>query len=316
MLMDRQSFSKRLVRRLNRITNERPALGLRLAGLVGFLFGPWLGEAWWLSEADLEELLGEVDGRTLRRLQRRIAAGELRNRAVMYLLHHGGPDKLAPLVRARGAEAFQSLRDEKLPVAVICWHLGVVRAEKAALHSLGHPILGALNRPPPGPAPGFRWLLAADRASGSRFLMEALKEVERGGVPILTLDGPGPSSSRVPFLGRSLPIPGGAAYLARRTGARVVPATSRWVGLSPRIEVVLHEPLPLPARGAMAPDEWEHEAVSVAAQWFADHVSRHSEDLRPVNVRNMLTHLRAHDRAPSDSDFARLSEEFDTADGR
>jgi KDO2-lipid IV(A) lauroyltransferase len=313
--MGRQSLSKRLVRRLNRIANERPALGLRLAGLVGFLFGPWLGEAWWPSAAELEELLGEVDARTLRRLQRRIAAGELRNRAVMYVLHHAGPDKLAPLVRVRGAEAFQSLRDEKLPVAVVFWHLGVVRAVETALVSLGHPILCAINRPPPGPDPGFRWLLAADPASGSRFLMEALKEAERGGVPVLALDGPGPASGRVPFLGRSLPIPAGAAFLARRSGARLVPATSRWIGLSPRIEVALHKPLPAPARDAMAPDVWEYEMVAVAAQWFAGHISGHPEDLRPVSIRHALEHLRARTRAPSDSDFARLAEEFDTADG-
>jgi lauroyl/myristoyl acyltransferase len=310
-LTRRASTSKRLVRRLNRITNRRPALGLRLAAIVGFTLGPWLGDAWWLSDAELEELLGEIDPRTRRRLQRRIAAGELRNRALAYLLHHDGPEKLIPRIRICGDRAFRSLLDDRVPVVVLYWHQGVPRSVETALHSLGHPILAAIDHRPPGPDPGYRWLLASDRPSRSRYLMEALKAVRDGGVPVFALDGPGPESQRFEFLGRSLPIPGGAGLLAGRGGARLVPASSRWLGLSSRLEVTLHEPLPEPARGARGQEDWEREIVARAVAWSEEHIRAHPENLRPVSVRHMLGHLRAAPRAPSDADFARLAEEFD-----
>jgi lauroyl/myristoyl acyltransferase len=307
------TFTKRLVRRLNRITQARPGLGLRLAALAGFCLGPRLGEPYWISGAELEELLGEIEPRALRRLQRRIAARELRNRAAMYLTKHAGAAPLAQLIRLRGAREFARLREQG-PVAVIFWHIGAVRAVEVGLHSAGIPIFVAWDRRPGGRPPDYRWRLVTDQVSGFHFLLEAIKDAQHGFVPTLAMDGPGHGGGQAPFFGRSVPVPSGAGALAVRARARLVPATSRWVGFSPRIELTLHDPIPEPERGSLAPDAWEKEVVNGAVRWFEGYVRGHAEDLRPVSVRNALARLRGHRRAPSEVDFARLAEEFQSAD--
>ena len=312
--MGRESFATTLVRRLNRTTNAHPALGLRLAALAGFLLGPRLGDPWWPSAAELEELVGGMDHRRLERLRRRIAAGELRNRAVISLLHRRGPEPLSRLITLRGADAFRRLRDDGVPVVVVFWHLGVIRAVETALAALGCPLLTSTNRPPRGQDPGYRRRVVSDPASATLFLMEALKEVKRAGVPVLALDGLGSKRRAVPCFGRSFPVPAGPGALAGRGGARIVPATSRWLGLSPRVEVTLHEPLPRPAQGAMALEEWEFEMAGSAVTWFERHLRGHPEDLRLVNVRNLLSKHRAHPRAPREEDFARLAAEFEASE--
>jgi hypothetical protein len=312
--MAKLPFARRLVRRLNRIANARPALGLRLAALSGFVLGPRLGSAWWPSVAELEELLGAFEERNPRPVQRRIAAGELRNRAIMYMMKNTGPALLAGLIRVRGAEVIQRLRDEEVPVVIVFWHAGVIRSLETALTGLGYSLLVSASQPPRGSDPGYGWHLVTDRASGAHFVMEALKALQRGVLPVLALDGPSPKSDRVPFFGRSIPAPASAALLARRGGARIVPATSRWIGLSPRIEVTLHEPMVTPELRGCVPAAWDRETMERLLTWFEGYMRAHPQDLRPVSIRHLLKRLRDHARAPSDRDFALLVEEFQAAD--
>ena len=279
-----------LVRRLNRIARERPRLGLRLAAIAGHTLGPRLGDAWTPTLGELEALFGELDPRTAKRLRRAMASHELRNRALMALLRRLGPEPMHRLMRVRGAEGLLGLREAKVPVVVCFWHLGVIRAVEQALVRLGLPLYLAGARVPLGPNPGFRYEVVTDAVSGLRFLKGALKELEQGGVPVVAVDGSaGAQSRRAPFFGRSLPVPPGLAILARSSGARVVPATSRWVGLSAGIEVTLHEPLPEPASSRTARLEWEQELLDGATAWYERHVRAHPEDMRPVTLRMCLS---------------------------
>lgn len=313
--MSDDPFGTRVVRRLNRLTLSRPSVGLCLAALAGFTLGPRLGEQWWPSAGELEDLFGPLDRRRAGILQRRISATELRNRATTYLLRHGGPAPLAARIRVHGAEGFQRLEDEKVPVAVVFWHLGAVRAVETALHALGHPILSATYLVPRGPDPGYRWRVVDSAAAGAQFVVESLRELKRGTVPVLALDGHARGGRRVPFLGRDIPIPGGAGALAVRGGARLVPVTSRWVGLTSRVEVVLHEPLPAVAAGRSDADR-EFAAVRSAVRWFEEYLLAHPEDLRLWNTRAVVTNRVEGPKSPSDADFVALADAFDAADQR
>lgn len=306
-----RSAPQRLVRRINHISAARPGLGLRLAALSGVALRSRLGEAWWPSSHEIEAMLGTLDARPLRRLQGRLSACQLRNRAVQHLLRHRGIEPLRGLIRVRGVGAFERLRAAG-PVAVVHWHAGVVRGVETALHGRGYPILAATAVSPVGPDPGYRWALVNGRSLATRYLAEAMRGVKRGVVPVLSLDGHmGAGARELTFLGQSIAVHSGAGVLARRADARLVPATSRWVGLSSRIEVTLHEPLPEPDRSVGSVEEWQDRIVESGVRWFEERLRAHPEDLRIVSMRMMLERTRNVGQAPSDEDFARLAEAFD-----
>lgn len=228
-----------------------------------------------------------MDAQTSARVRRRIASCEVRNRALLFVLRRSGPRRILPLLRIHGHESFRQLRDQGDPAVVVFWHLGVARAVELMLTRLGYSVLGASLEESPRPLPGYRALTVSDASSGTRFLMEALRELKDGGVPVLAADGPGRGSRRTRFLGRQLPLPSGIARLARMASARVVPATSRWIGTSSAIEVTLHPPLPEPD-ASHAPPDWEDELATQVMRWFESHLRSHPEDLRPFNIRRCL----------------------------
>jgi hypothetical protein len=157
---------------------------------------------------------------------------------------------------------------------------------------------------------GYPWFPLWDPAGATRFLHEALKLLQSGGLPVVGLGPKAPQPHRIPFLGRSIPVPIGAGYLASRAGVRLMPVTATWAGLSPHINLTLHDPIPEPARGTLSQTDWEVEVVRAAIAWFGDYLRAHPEDLRPVNLRHLLQHLRQHPREPSKADFDRLAESF------
>lgn len=313
--MGEEAFSERLLHKIDRTTDASPALGLRLAALAGVVLGARLGAQWRPAEAELRELLGDLDGRAVGRLRRRIAASELRNRAALRLLDQSGPDRLMSLIRVRGAEVLRRLRDERIPTIVLWWHQGAVRAVEIALSGLGLPLFVATNAPR-GSDSGYRWkVVVDDPGDGTEFMMQALKEIKDGAVPVLSLDTASGREDRSPFFTGSLPIPTGTGWLVARTGARLVPATSQWIGLSARIEVELHEPILEPARDGLTPAEWKRELVASGVRWWEDHLRRHPETLGLVQIRRALERPQCAARAPSDDQFTRLVEDFDSADG-
>jgi lauroyl/myristoyl acyltransferase len=248
------------------------------------------------------------------RLQRRIAAAELRNRAVVHRLRHDGPERLAALISVRGADVLQRLRDAGTPTVVLWWHQGAARAVETALSGLGVPLLVATNAPR-APDCGYRWrIVPEDAGQATQFMMQARKAAEAGEIPVLALDTASARDDRLPFLSGSLPIPMGSGWLAARTGARLVPTTSRWIGLSPRVEVTLHPPIPEPPRGAASPAAWEREVVASAVRWYEEFLRTHPETLGLPQIRRALEPVPASCRAPSDDDFMRLAEDFDGAD--
>lgn len=274
------------VRRVNRIAAVYPSLGLRLAALSGRALGARLGDAWTPNAAEVEARLGLAEPRAVARLQARIASCELRNRVLMYLLKRRGPADLRRLLRVRGAEVLEPLREAKVPVVVAFWHFGVVRSTDTGLSKLGLPILVATSEPPRGPEPGFRFYTVDGPEAGTRFLLSALKELKTGGIPALAADGlVDDNSPRFPFLRGEVAVPTGLAILARRSGARIVPATSRWLGLRAAAEFRLHPPVEEPAveRGDRA--RWETALLANTVKWFEGHLLENPGDLRPLNFR-------------------------------
>jgi lauroyl/myristoyl acyltransferase len=253
---------------------------------VGLAIGPRLGRAWTPSAAEVTDVLGDLGSAQTALLRRRIAAAELRNRTLTYVVKQRGPEPILPLIRVHDTGGFQRLRDDKIPVIVVFFHQGVLRAAETALTMLHHPILLACTHPPRGPDPGFRWRVVADMHSGTRYLMDALRELKRGGVPVLALDGDaGLDAPRVPFFDRNIWVPTGPAILSRRSGARLVPVTSRWVGASAMIEVTLHEPIPEPTMSRSEPSAWDRELLANTSLWFERHLRAHPAELRPLNFR-------------------------------
>jgi lauroyl/myristoyl acyltransferase len=278
-----------LVTGLEALAPRAPSLGLRLAGVAAVALGPRLGDALWPAGAELEALLGRDAVDDLRALQRRIAASELRNRLVLRVLARRGPAPLAARIRLRGVEVLRALHDAKRPTVLLWWHQGVARAVETALPALGLPAFVATNAPR-GPDAGYRWqVVVDDPGAGTRFLVESLRELKRGVVPVLSVDTPAQQAPRLPFFTGSLPLATGAAWLAARAQARLVPATSRWTGLGAGVEVIFHDPVALPERGERAFEAWEREVLASAARWYEDHLRRHPEELSLAQVRQIRT---------------------------
>jgi hypothetical protein len=277
---------RELIRRINRVALKHPRWGLRVAAAAGFALGPRAGPAWAPTTAEVTDMLGDLGPLQIALLRRRIAAAELRNRSLIHVLKKRGPGPILPLLRVRGAAGFRHLRDQKVPVIAVFFHQGVIRSTETALSMLGHPIRLASTQAPRGPDPGFRWRIVTDTYSATRFLMESLKDLKRGGIPILAFDGDAElDHPRVPFFGRDIWVPPGLGILARRSAARVVPVTSRWVGASSTIEVTLHEPIAEPGGSRRGDPEWDRELLANTSRWFEGHLRSHPAELRPLNFR-------------------------------
>ena len=272
-----------LVKRLKRLTVRHPVLGLRLAAVLGGLLAE---RSWWApTRSDVAVLFADSHPGRVARIQRRIAALELRNHAFGALLNKRGPEAALPLIRVAGAETILGLREQGVPVVVIFAHVGAVRSVSAALAKLGLPVSVAAARRPRRGGGDVRFHEVGGAASGARFLREALRDLEAGRVVALAVDLPTPDQARhqVPFLGRSVPAAAGPAILARMAGARVVPMTSRWLGASERIEVTVHPPLPVPAEA-----DFEAALTGSAMRFFEGYVRANPGEVRKQYLERFL----------------------------
>jgi lauroyl/myristoyl acyltransferase len=278
-------------------TLQRPALGLRLAGLTGSVLAPWLGPRWSPSRAELAEVLPAEHRARARRIQREIAAQELRNRALSALANRRGPEVLADRVEVVGGERLLRLSRGGAPLVLAMCRVGAFRAVPAALARLGLPTLMAVTSLPRRPQPDDRVesALALPGVEGLEFLRRALGVLRRGGAVAVVVDGErGADPTDAPCLGRRSRLQRGAATLARRTGARVVPVTARWLGSSSRAEVAFHAALPQPSAPATSA-EFERELVARLGAFFDAHVRQYPGTLRLVKLRELAVAEPARD---------------------
>jgi lauroyl/myristoyl acyltransferase len=280
----------RLVALLKWTTLRQPALGLRLAGMLGAVLAPGLGPRWSPARAELAGVLPPEQAGRLGRVRREIAAQELRNRALMALANRRGPEVLAERVDVVGAEHLLGLRRAGSPVVLVMCRIGAFRAIPGALARLGLPALLAATSLPRRPQAGdvVRNVVAQPGLEGTAFLKLALAELRRGDVVALVVDGErGAGPVQAPCLGRRSRLQRGAVTLARVSGASLVPVTSRWVRTSSRVEVTFHPPLPRPSAQAEE-SAFEDELLAGIAAFFDAHVRARPGTLRLVKLRELL----------------------------
>jgi SAM-dependent methyltransferase/lauroyl/myristoyl acyltransferase len=270
------------------VTRRNPALGLRIAGLLGHLaaLNPRTRRA--PTAEDVRELFGELDPRPVQRIRRRIASLEFRNEMMTEVVMRHGLEPLVGLVTAVRAEPLLRLRAAGVPVITIGWHLGPFRALPLALRKLAiRSLVGIWEVHGESDREGdvVRCANLAEGANSNAFLKRAHRVLKDGCVVCLQLDWFREDIETVSFLRRRVGVGRGAASLARLTGARLLPVTSRFVGTSGRIEVVLHEPIPDADLDRAQGDAFDHALLTRAAKWFEARAVEEPGQLRPERLR-------------------------------
>jgi len=279
---------RRLARTAEVLTLVHPRWGVALAGRIGRLAAR--GDDRWrvFTVGELEALLGALPPAELLDIRRNVAEQEFRNAALRRLLMARGVGAIEPLVVAVHAEPFLRQRETGVPTIVVGWHLGPSWGRSAALRRLGRPALcgaGRAELPPDASVGPVRHLRSQRDGSATAFLKAALAELEGGGVVALQLDGR--RGIPMEFLGHRAMVGRGAGWLARRTGARLVPATGRFVG-SWQIEWTFHEPLPEPAVPRDPVGPFERAVLQGAVTFFEAWARAHPELLRVPPFRRLL----------------------------
>jgi len=242
-------------------------------------------------EAELTAVLGETDARAMGAIRRRIAANALRDLALGALVNRRGLRAVGERMVVVGAERLLELRASGTPVVAVMAHVGAQRSVTAALEKLRIPAQVASLQRTPRVIDAVRYAPLDDSASGTRFLRRALADLQRGIVPVLAIDGAVGSTRAVTLLGREARVARGLAVLAG-AGARLVPLTGRWVGLSGRIETTVHEPLPTPPPGARD-EAWEEAVLGCAVRWLEAYIRGHPSEMRLDKVRTLARAPRA-----------------------
>lgn len=285
------SLSEHLVRRLaladERLALSLPRVALGLAGLTGRIAAR--SKIAWRAPTvtELEAVLGPLGRQELHRIRREIARQEFRNVALRRLMARRGIGALEPLIESMHAEPLLRRHARGEPTILVGWHLGPNWVTSAALRRLGLPGLGGADRAvlPPDTTEGpVRNRRAQRDGSATAFLKEALRELEGGGIVLLHLDGR--RGRPVPFLGRRALVGRGAAWLARRTGARLLPQTARFVGPW-QIEWRCHAPRPEPVLPRDPAGPYEAAVLADAVGFFEDWTRANPELLRVPSLRRL-----------------------------
>jgi lauroyl/myristoyl acyltransferase len=270
---------------IDRLGQRLPSAGILLAGPAGFWLGPRAGPKRCPDEELVLRVWKDLDAQGVLRVRRQIARTEFRNRVLRRLFETRGPAPALARVRVDAAPLLR-LVGAKTPVVLACWHLGPSRANTLALKRLGIPVLFAIYSAPSaddGSALPYFELKSDDFYA--RFLKAAIDALRSGAVVGMMLDAFLGNRRPLPFLGGTLQVPRGVAALARVSGARVVPVTSRWSEPGAKIQVTFHEPLPLPEIDRKDRDAWEQALMQTALDWFAAHLRAHPEVVRLKELR-------------------------------
>jgi SAM-dependent methyltransferase len=166
-----------------------------------------------------------------------------------------------------------------------------VRATSVALRALGVPALFAVarwNREPDSDHDVVRYARLQTSADEARFLKRAHRALADGRIVGVNLDVVRAGGEDGFFLGRRIRVGRGAAALARLTGARLVPVTRRFLGMSGRIEVTFHEPIAdgdLDRASGMA---FDGALLTRATAWFEAQARNHPGSLRRDRLESLL----------------------------
>jgi SAM-dependent methyltransferase len=128
----------------------------------------------------------------------------------------------------------------------------------------------------------------AGGANNNAFLKRAHRVLKDGCVVCLQLDWLREDRESVSFLGRRVGAGRGAVSLARLTGARLLPVTSRFVGGGGKIEVVIHEPIPDDDLDRANGGAFDRAMLARAARWFEARAIEEPGVLRPKRLRWMI----------------------------
>ena len=273
------------------VTLRRPGLGLRLADALGTVAVLRPGSYRAPASEKLTAVLGPLKPATIRRLRRQIAGLHFRNEALAEIIRRRGINPIVPLVATVHAEPLLRLRHAGVPIIVVAWHNGPNRAVALAVQKLGMralfavlEVLGETDREDDT----VRYADLQSGANNSRFLKRAHQALADGIVVGLMLDWYGVASVAVPFFGRGVEFARGPASLARLTGARLVPATSRFMGRSSRIEVTFHEPIEDADLDRGAAATFESVLLRRTAERFEAEARRDLGSLRPDRIEWLL----------------------------
>jgi len=286
---------REVARQLERLTVARPRLGLSLSARLADLVVPRLREPFRAPASGLvEAVLGPIEPAEAERIRLEIASQEFRNAALRHVIREQGPHRIERLIERIDAGPLLRLREAGTTVVTVSWHQGPTRAHAGALRRLGFAaLLATTNEDPASPedAGPVRFHRIRRDLSDARFLIEAREALARGELVGLNLDWRQARGAEVVVLGRRIALAGGALWLARTAGARLVPVTRRWLGCTAGIEVTFHEPLPEPRASRADARAFEAELAAAAGAFFDGHLRREPGTLR-------LSRLRYYARAP------------------
>jgi hypothetical protein len=187
----------------------------------------WTLSRRWPSASEVEALFG-IAGPRSRKIARRIAGVEARNRLVIRRLEGRPLDPFDALVSWDAAGGPVAV---PRPAILVTAHFGALYLLPSALNRIDAPRLGyrwsALHRP------GARERIASTAVGVERraeMLRDGLATLRSGGLVTTTLDGMHGSSRRGQVLGREIALGEGAFALARLSGAPIVPVAAFWRG--------------------------------------------------------------------------------------
>lgn len=194
---------------------KRPALGIRLAGVLGrgmqALDGP--------TPAEIPGSLAALAPRA--HLAREVSATRFRNMASHLIVSHRGLRGLAPLLRVTGAE----LLDSAAIVAIV--HHGARHAVTTAVAARGRSMLVLRQRPSEVLARELPVFATFEQPARRAMALKLATDTLRRGVPVLmTVDDHRGYKAQV--LGQPYSLGNGAHTLVRLTNAPLVLARSRY----------------------------------------------------------------------------------------
>ena len=206
-------------------------IGCLLAGYLGSLAYYLVPGSRRVVQDNMRVVLGSgASARKANWLARRVFRNAAKNYFELFWLKKLDLSRLGGLVRFEGSEHFKGALDEGKGVIVITAHLGNfdICGQEIAAKSFDMTILLEPLQPPQL----LDLVLKLRVSKGVRFvpvgpsaLKEAMRVLKRGGAVGIACDRDiQKSGTRMPFFGEMASLPLGAAQIAVRTGARIVPA--------------------------------------------------------------------------------------------
>jgi len=192
----------------------------------------------------LASLSPDLDRATRSRLTSGIQTNDLLAIMTRRLRESLGDSWLETLVEPHDSDDLIALRRDARPTIILSWHSGSSAGLLTGLARLEREVRAAYPRstlPPPlllrfepGRVPDGWAQVAADHdpISRGKALQVALKTLRSGGLVVILLDAMRPRPEfphpAVPFLGRAVRTSPGPAWLARLSGATIIPAHATW----------------------------------------------------------------------------------------